>query len=235
MKHFKLIAKILLAFSLLICIISASCSIFTCGMLYLFAILDEAGSHYTYSEETIDKLQGNLPIYFRKIREQLEINNLPQDLTRIKEESYDNIVCYIEFKDSRIYTSIYCYPDGRETAHIWYTKKYDNLTQLTDLKQPSADEYKIMCSFAQGLTGKNNSAVQIETPTRLIEQIFNKDELCKYQEQFDNGEDVRIEQHEYFEDDRISWYIYLQSSYPEKITVRIECDIHFGENTLEQE
>ena len=77
------------------------------------------------------------------------------------------------------------------------------------MKQPSADEYKIMCSFAQDLTEKNNNAVQIETPTHLIEQIFNKDELCKYREQFDNGEDIIIKRHEYFEDDKIPTHTLL--------------------------
>ena len=214
--------------------------VFLIGSFFLISFLlcigDEQMNHHSYSEETIDQLQGNLPTYFRKIREQLRAYNLSDDLIRIEEDDFAEIVCNIEFKNSNIYTYATSFSDGKEEAHIWYRKEYRKFKQLTDLKPPTQREQRIMCSFAESLLDKGEDAVHSETLALFLQETFNKDEMSRLQAQLDNGEDIWIYRHQYFEDDGVSWYVQLKSDVPEEVIVKIDCDIHFKNgDTSEQE
>ena len=204
--------------------------VFFIGSIFAICILlsigDEQRKHYSYSEETIDQLQGNLPTYFRKIREQLRAYNLSDDLIRIDEDDFAEIVCNIEFKDSNIHTYAALFQNGEEEAHIWYTKEYRQFKQLTDLKPPEQKELEIMCSFAESLMGKGEDAVHSEILALFLQEIFNEDEMSKLQTQLDNGGDIGVERREYFKEDGISWYVQLESGRLGKIIVNIRCNIH---------
>ena len=200
--------------------------LFICCAFFMLNMATEERLHHSYSEETIDQLQGNLPTYFRKIREQLRAYNLSDDLIRIEEDDFAEIVCNIEFKNSNIYTYATSFSDGKEEAHIWYTKEYRKFKQLTDLKPPAKKELEIMCSFAESLLDKGEDAVHSETLALFLQEIFDKDEMSRLQAQLDNGEDISVERHEYFKNDGISWYVQLESGRLGKIAINIKCNMH---------
>ena len=74
---------------------------------------------------------------------------------------------------------------------------------------------------------KGEDVVHSETLALFLKETFNKDEMSRLQAQLDNGEDIWIYRHQYFEDDGVSWYVQLKSDVPEEVIVKIDCDLHF--------